>query len=169
LGHRKRIRRNENLDGQIAKFDAVNHVCDTSAVSAGSGWSASVQHVIEQLRQELPPVFAGPSLDKLTGDAIRWRTIQNRRSQREIPDECFFRSGTRVLVLRDKFLNWWETTLSRSREAPGQFQAGRGVARQRTGTIIACEERPARTSGTPQAALKVVATAASPKSKMEEL
>jgi len=72
--------------------------------------------IIEELRAALPPVFAGTSLGELTGDAIHWPTIQNKRSRREIPDECFVRSGPRVLVRRDPFLNWWGTTLTDARQ-----------------------------------------------------
>jgi hypothetical protein len=75
-----------------------------------------LQHVIDELRQTLPPVFAGTSMGQLTGGAIHWPTIQNRRALREIPDECFVRSGTRVLVLRDPFLAWWATTLREARK-----------------------------------------------------
>ncbi len=56
-----------------------------------------MQHVIEELRKALPPVFAGTSTDELTGGAIHWPTIQNKRALRQIPDECFVRSGPRVL------------------------------------------------------------------------
>jgi hypothetical protein len=72
--------------------------------------------IVEELRQALPPVFAGTSIGQLTGNAINWGTIQNKRSAREIPDECFIRSGTRVLVVRDPFLNWWAATLSKARQ-----------------------------------------------------
>lgn len=68
--------------------------------------------VVDTLRDSLPPIFAGPKIDNLTGGALRWRTIQNKRSRREIPDTCFVRSGPRVLVCRDPFLDWWATTLS---------------------------------------------------------
>jgi hypothetical protein len=74
-----------------------------------------MQDLIDELRLALPPVFLGARLDELTGDAINWGTIQNKRSRREIPDECFVRSGPRVLVRRDKFLDWWGTTLSEAR------------------------------------------------------
>jgi len=77
-----------------------------------------MQRVVDELRQTLPPVFAGTSLDDLTGGAIHWPTIQNRRALRQIPDDCFVRSGTRVLVLRDPFLNWWATTLTEARQQP---------------------------------------------------
>ena len=63
-----------------------------------------MQHVIEELRKALPPVFAGTSLGELTGNAIHWPTIQNRRALRQIPDGCFVRSGPRFL--------WFETGFS---------------------------------------------------------
>ena len=75
-----------------------------------------MQQVVEELRKALPPVFAGTSLGELTGGAIHWPTIQNRRALRQIPDDCFVKSGPRVLVLRDQFLAWWETTLSEARQ-----------------------------------------------------
>jgi putative SOS response-associated peptidase YedK len=75
-----------------------------------------MKRLVDELRQTLPPVFAGTSLDVLTGGAIRWPTIQNKRSARAIPDECFIRSGTRVLVVRDPFFDWWSTTLSEARQ-----------------------------------------------------
>jgi hypothetical protein len=78
------------------------------------------QRVIDELRLALPPVFAGTSIDELTGGAINWGTIQNKRSHREIPDECFVRTGQRVLVRRDLFLNWWAGTLSEARQPFGK-------------------------------------------------
>jgi hypothetical protein len=75
-----------------------------------------MQRVVDELRQTLPPVFAGTSLDELTGGAIHWPTIQNRRALRQIPDDCFVRSGTRVLVIRDPFLKWWSSTLTEARQ-----------------------------------------------------
>jgi hypothetical protein len=74
--------------------------------------------LIEDLREALPVVWAGPRTDDLTGGAIHWPTIQNERSRRKIPEECFARSGNRVLVIRDPFLDWWATTLSEARRPP---------------------------------------------------
>jgi hypothetical protein len=88
-----------------------------------------LQHVIEELRKALPPVFAGTSLGELTGGAIHWPTIQNRRALRQIPDRCFVRSGPRVLVLRDEFLNWWATTLSEARQPDVKHPARRAPDR----------------------------------------
>jgi hypothetical protein len=76
--------------------------------------------VIDQLRRELPSVFAGPKSNELTGGAIHWPTIQNRRSKGEIPDTCFLKSGRRVLVRRDPFLAWWAATLSEARQPFGK-------------------------------------------------
>ncbi len=86
--------------------------------------SFAVLHIVEELRQTLPPVFAGTAIGSLTGDAINWGTIQNKRATREIPDSCFIRSGTRVLVVRDPFLNWWATTLSNARQPSVRGRAG---------------------------------------------
>lgn len=81
----------------------------------GNVMECYMQNIVEELRAFLPPVFAGTSIDDLTGGAIRWRTIQNKRSLREIPDECFIRAGAKVLVRRDPFLDWWATTLAPTR------------------------------------------------------
>jgi hypothetical protein len=76
---------------------------------------------VEELRKALPVVFAGPSIDALTGDAINWGTIQNKRCRREIPDECFARSGNGpTIVIRDPFLDWWATTLRDARQPFGK-------------------------------------------------
>jgi hypothetical protein len=65
---------------------------------------------VEGFRRAWPTAFAGPMLDKLSGNAIRWPTTQNRRSRGEIPRECFI-EGRPTIVLRDPFLDWWETFL----------------------------------------------------------
>jgi hypothetical protein len=74
--------------------------------------------IVAELREALPRVFLGSKIGELTGHAIAWGTIQNKRSRREIPEQCFARSGTRVLVIRDPFLNWWATTLAPARQPP---------------------------------------------------
>ena len=74
--------------------------------------------IIAQYRRELPAAFLGSKIDELTGGAIAWGTLQNKRSRREVPDEIFVRSGKRVLVIRDPFLEWWATTLSSARRPP---------------------------------------------------
>lgn len=75
-----------------------------------------MHNLVDELRKVLPVVFAGPSIDALTGNAINWGTIQNKRCQRKIPDECFVRSGSGpTLVIRDPFLTWWGGTLRDAR------------------------------------------------------
>lgn len=67
-----------------------------------------MENLKKQLADHLPPVFAGTSLDSLTGDAVRWRTVQNLKSLKKIPEHCFKRQGTRkMLIIRDPFLDWW--------------------------------------------------------------
>ena len=64
--------------------------------------SAIIEQTVEELRKALPPVFAGMSLDERTGDAIPWRTIQNARSRREIPTDCF----VYVMLQAPHFSGW---------------------------------------------------------------
>jgi len=71
--------------------------------------------IIEKLRSALPLVWAGTETGLLTGNAIVWGTIQNLRARREIPDGCFVRSGPKIIVLRDPFLDWWGARLSDAR------------------------------------------------------
>lgn len=68
--------------------------------------------IIEELKAALPPVFLGSRIGDLTGGAVHWPTIQNKRSRKEIPATCFVYSGPRVLVVRDEFLKWWGATLT---------------------------------------------------------
>lgn len=74
-----------------------------------------MEEVIERMRQVLPPLFLGSAVDGLTGHVICWRTVQNKRALRQVPDSCFLRSGPRILVKRDEFLSWWGTTLGPAR------------------------------------------------------
>jgi hypothetical protein len=89
------------------------------------------EDIIAELRRTLPPVFLGSKIDKLTAHAIAWGTVQNKRSRREIPNEneIFIRSGNRVLVARDPFLDWCKTTLSEARRRPPVLPPRRGRRR----------------------------------------
>src|SRR5271154_5218374 len=94
-----------------------------------------MKEMIEQLRAALPAIFLGTAIDLLTGKAICWGTIQNKRCRGGIPDECFVRSGPRLLVIRDRFLDWWATTLHPAVEtkvhhtpAPPTRRGTRGIA-----------------------------------------
>ena len=73
--------------------------------------------IIAQFRKTMPPVFAATALDKLTGNALRWATLQNRRGKNfkgnnmVPPSECFRYDGARkVLIVRDVLLDWWVST-----------------------------------------------------------
>ena len=66
--------------------------------------------VVEGFRKEWPAAFAGPLIDKLSGNVFRWSTTQNRRSRKEIPLDCFI-EGRPTIVLRDRFLDWMESQL----------------------------------------------------------
>jgi hypothetical protein len=82
------------------------------------GDGMDVERIVEELRLNLPPIFLGSKIAELTGHAVNWGTIQNKRARRAIPNEeqIFVRSGNRVLVLRDPFLWWFATTLTRARQ-----------------------------------------------------
>jgi hypothetical protein len=67
--------------------------------------------IVEGYRKEWPAAFSGPQLDKLSGNALRWSTTQNRRCKGEIPSECFV-EGRPTIVLRDPFLDWVDTWLT---------------------------------------------------------
>jgi hypothetical protein len=72
-----------------------------------------LDEMIEQLRRETPAVFAGTELDTYTGKGYRWRTLQNERSKKEVPEDMFIRSGSRkTLLCRDAFLDHWKKKLS---------------------------------------------------------
>src|SRR5262245_2944157 len=78
-----------------------------------ASWRVFMAHpVVEGFRKEWPSAFAGPSLDELSGKAVRWATTQNRRSRGEIPPECFV-EGRPTIVLRDPFLAWLDEKLSK--------------------------------------------------------
>jgi hypothetical protein len=100
-----------------------------------------LEHIIAELRRALPPLFRGSKIDELTGYAIAWGTVQNRRSRRVIPneDEIFIRSGNRVLVARDPFLSWFATTLSDARHPPS-VPPRRGRRRNRAEPTLARAE-----------------------------
>jgi hypothetical protein len=74
--------------------------------------------LLEELQKTLPPIWLGTRTDELTGPAICWGTVQNLRARREAPDDAFARAGNRVLVIRDRFLPWWISTLSEARRPP---------------------------------------------------
>lgn len=73
---------------------------------------------LKQLRNEIPAVFAGTELDRYTGGAYRWRTLQNEKSRGEAPADMFLNQGQRkCLLVRDKFLPFWQSKLSQLESA----------------------------------------------------
>lgn len=87
-----------NISKQLVGSDSMNHV----------------DEVIEQLRQTMPPVFAGTELNHYTGNAFQWRTLQNAKCSGEVPSSVFIKSGSKkLLVVRDPFLEYWRSKLSR--------------------------------------------------------
>lgn len=62
--------------------------------------------IIEQLRKEMPAIFAGRKVDEYTGGAVCWRTLQNMKFKDEFPKEILFRMGKKDVIQRDLFLEW---------------------------------------------------------------
>lgn len=74
--------------------------------------------IIKILRNKLPDCFPGTRLDSLTSNLLRWRTIQNKRSQRKIPGHCFEKiSPRKIAIHRDLFLEWLQTTLPETKRS----------------------------------------------------
>ena len=86
--------------------------------------------IVDELKAALPPVFLGSRIGDLTGGAIHWPTIQNKRALRQIPADAFCYSGRQVLVRRDAFLDWWSTTLSETNPSLGGGAKERRRARR---------------------------------------
>ncbi len=71
-----------------------------------------VDDLIGILAATLPDQFLGKCLDQLSNGILRWRTIQNMRSRKEIPAECFVKiSSRKVAILREPFLKWFASTI----------------------------------------------------------
>lgn len=71
--------------------------------------------IIDELRTRLPFFFAGKEIDRLTDGFFCWRTIQNLRCLGKCPEHCFEKKGNSknspVFILRDPFLDWYESTM----------------------------------------------------------
>ncbi len=70
--------------------------------------------LVEKLQEQMPPLFAAVKLDELTHGLLKWRTIQNMRSEGKkknkeiISEKCFITPTPRkVLIVRDELLTWW--------------------------------------------------------------
>lgn len=70
---------------------------------------------LAKLQSIMPPIFAGSALDDFTGRGYRWRTLQNEKCRGDAPANIFLRDGSRkLLVDRDRFLEYWQGKLSES-------------------------------------------------------
>jgi hypothetical protein len=67
--------------------------------------------IISKAREEWPPIFAATEIDRLSGGALRRRTIANLRCKGEIPENIFLKDGRKLLCLRDELLTWWSRRL----------------------------------------------------------
>ena len=71
-----------------------------------------METLVKQLMLELPPVFAGREVDRLTGMAVRWNTFRNVKYSSECPAGLFIKIGRKILIRRDVFLVWLQHHLS---------------------------------------------------------
>jgi hypothetical protein len=66
-------------------------------------------NMIESLRTGLPAIFARTEIDRLTGGAVKARTLSNLMSRGEGPEA--YRDGKRVIIEREAFIKWYERRL----------------------------------------------------------
>jgi len=72
-----------------------------------------IDEVIAQFQKDMPPAWPGTETGKYTGGNVNWRSLQNEKSRGETPPDMFIRQGSRkLLVVRDKFLPYWQSKLS---------------------------------------------------------
>jgi len=62
--------------------------------------------LIDELREELPPIWERPRTTQLTGGVVNSRTLANRMSQSEGPSGTF-KMGRKVIIAREPFLEWF--------------------------------------------------------------
>lgn len=68
---------------------------------------------LQELKEQWPPLIAGPKLDEMTAEAYRYRTLLNEISRGEAPRDLLRKQGRRKnLIVRDKFLPFWQSKLS---------------------------------------------------------
>ena len=75
--------------------------------------------LFDEFKKTIPPIFAATELDILTGNAMKWTTLQNKRASKTLPESqkppksCFLHDGARkILIVRDELMNWWFETLT---------------------------------------------------------
>jgi hypothetical protein len=78
---------------------------------------------IQAVAEALPPVFAGPEIDRLTGGAYTWSSIRTRKSRGEIPPGCFgipLGANSPTPMLREPFLAWLRQLAEEAEQAPAK-------------------------------------------------
>jgi hypothetical protein len=76
----------------------------------------AVRRIIDQLKYDMPPILAGQALDRLTGEALRWRQVEGWILNGSVPSNCFFQDdySGQIIADRDRLLEWWGERLSAS-------------------------------------------------------
>jgi len=73
-------------------------------------------HIIESLRQNLPPVFNRRTVQIALGQIISARTLANLDYQKKGPSKKYL--GKTVVYERDSFLTWLSSRLSDAERRP---------------------------------------------------
>ena len=63
------------------------------------------EHIIQRLRNELPPIFARSEVTRLTGGAVHHRTCANRDCD-GTGVKGRYKVGKKVIYDRESFLDW---------------------------------------------------------------
>jgi hypothetical protein len=66
----------------------------------------TVRVIINELKEGMPPIVDGKALDRLSGEALRWNQVQAWIDTRDIPADCFCFDGRKILIYRDRLLEW---------------------------------------------------------------
>ena len=70
---------------------------------------------LQEFKEKWPALFAGTSLDSLTENGYRYRTLLNEISRGDAPRDIIIKQGGRKnLIVRDKFLPHWQSKLMKS-------------------------------------------------------
>ena len=77
---------------------------------------------LNQLRKNMPVLFAGTEMDHYTGKGYRWRTFQNEICRGEVPEGIIIKSGKKNLVIRDNFLIYWQKKIDATKQLRGMGQ-----------------------------------------------
>ena len=73
------------------------------------------QSILDNLAPILGPAFPISHCDQIRAFPAG-KTIRNMRSLRQIPEDCFIREGSRVLIVTEPFLEWFSSRLVPDRQ-----------------------------------------------------